>query len=253
MDNRNLKNVDEHFKFGENWKQYAEKVTDTHIDFAIRGLESLLSDDDLKNKTFLDIGSGSGIHSLAAITKGASEVLSVDIDIDSVNTTKNLIKAAFPNSNSKVECLSVFDLDSHKFGTFDNVYSWGVLHHTGAMMEAIDKAASMVNPGGNLILALYSKTLLCGLWKVEKRIYTHGKEWTKKLLRSGFIGLIKLSFLIRLKSFNKFKKDYYTVRGMDFYNDLYDWLGGYPYESLKLEDLNAHLHKKGFRVKKAIP
>jgi len=55
-------------------------------------------------------------------------------------------------------------------GTFDIVYSWGVLHHTGAMWTALELAASLVGPRGTLAIALHRRTALCGAWRIEKRL-----------------------------------------------------------------------------------
>jgi 2-polyprenyl-3-methyl-5-hydroxy-6-metoxy-1,4-benzoquinol methylase len=161
-----------HFAFGRNWAAYAEKVTEAEVEEAVKGLSRLLGGERLDGKRFLDIGSGSGLHSLAALRLGAAEVLAVDLDADSVATTKAVLSRFAPRGNWRAEQRSVFDLDPQRKGTFDIVYSWGVLHHTGDMMRAIRQAAAMTARGGGirarplpphldgLVLAT-GKTLVC--------------------------------------------------------------------------------------------
>ena len=66
---------------------------------------------------------------------------------------------------------SIFDPQIESMGSFDFVYSWGVLHHTGDMYRALRGAAGRVAPGGRFLFALYRRTPLCWLWKLEKRWY----------------------------------------------------------------------------------
>ena len=123
-------------------------------------------------KTFLDIGCGSGLNALAALSLGAASVTAVDIDENSVSTTQALLAARAPNPNWSAKLASVFDMTPDTFGTFDVVYSWGVLHHTGSMWKAIDCAARLVSPGGLYAIAIYTKTPLCGFWQYEKAFYS---------------------------------------------------------------------------------
>lgn len=144
-----LTSVDTHFAFGKNWAAYAEKVTAAEIAEAERGLIRLLGSERLDGERFLDIGCGSGLHSLAALRLGAREVVAVDLDPDSVATTQALLDRHAPRGAVfRVEAVSVFDLRPEAMGTFDTVYSWGVLHHTGDMERAIRCAAAMVGTEG---------------------------------------------------------------------------------------------------------
>src|SRR6185312_1728426 len=159
-----------HFAFGKNWESYARLVTDAQIEEAIAGLTRLVGGG-LEGKRFLDIGCGSGLHALAALRLGASEVVAVDIDPQSVATARRMLQEyAGQGSWRAFEC-SVFDLEASAVGTFDVVYSWGVLHHTGDMRRALRCAATLVAPGGVFMFALYRHTRLCWFWSAEKRWY----------------------------------------------------------------------------------
>ena len=167
-----LKRVETHFEFGKNWSSYSELIGQPQIDEAKKGLLKLLSADELREKSFLDIGCGSGLHALAAAQLGVSRIQAFDIDPDSVATTKAVLARHAVSVPWQAEQVSVFDLDPQRHGRFDVVYSWGVLHHTGDMNVAIEKAASLVAPGGMLVLALYRRTRLDRFWVREKRWYT---------------------------------------------------------------------------------
>jgi 2-polyprenyl-6-hydroxyphenyl methylase/3-demethylubiquinone-9 3-methyltransferase len=108
--------------------------------------------EDFQGKSFLDIGSGSGLFSLAARRLGA-KVHSFDYDPQSVSCTKELKQRYFPNdSDWTIGQGSVLDVDYIKsLGKFDIVYSWGVLHHTGALWQALDNASLPVVDRGTLI------------------------------------------------------------------------------------------------------
>ncbi len=223
------------------------------INKARENLEKLITKEEIKGKTFLDIGSGSGIHSLAALLNGAAYVYSIDIDNDSVLATEATIKNFYKGNNFRVEKRSIFDKEIENFEKFDIVYSWGVLHHTGLMHKAIDIVSGLVASEGKLILALYSKTLLCNLWKIEKKYYTQGPEWLRKSLRNVFIFFLKLNLRRKGKSYKEFNGSYKSKRGMSFIHDVHDWLGGYPYESINEKELTTFLEDKGFEIKRLIP
>lgn len=228
---KNLLDADSHFAFGENWASYAKGIGPEQIAEAERSLNRLLANEPLTNKRFLDIGCGSGLHSLAALRLGAREVLAVDLDEKSVATTREVLMRHAPAARYAVERVSVFELDPKIQGQFDVVYSWGVLHHTGDLDRALRSACNMVVPGGLFIFALYRKTLMCGLWKIEKRWYAHAKPSAQKMASALYINLYRAKLWIQGREFNEYVNSCKT-RGMDFYHDVYDWLGGYPYESI---------------------
>ncbi|MCZ7622150.1 MAG: class I SAM-dependent methyltransferase [Candidatus Kuenenia sp.] len=142
----------ERFEFGKNWRHFFACINEDRILEAKRSLKIMLNVEDLEGKSFLDIGSGSGLFSLAARRLGA-HVHSFDYDPQSVACTHELKRRYFPNdSNWTIGEGSALDTNYlSSLGTFDVVYSWGVLHHTGAMWEALGNVASLVT-GGNCSL-----------------------------------------------------------------------------------------------------
>jgi SAM-dependent methyltransferase len=236
-----------HFAFGQNWASYADLIDEERVAEAERGLVRLLGPDGVKGRTFLDIGCGSGLHAAAAIRLGAARVLALDIDPVSVETTRAVLRRYAAGAATEVRELSVFDLDPATNGTFDIVYSWGVLHHTGAMHEAVRKAAQMVAPGGVFAFALYRKTKMCGFWAREKKWYAAAGPRSQKAARVLFINWMRL--LLR-RHFKPHVENYKSSRGMSFEHDVHDWLGGYPYESIapsEVEALMRELHLEHMR------
>jgi SAM-dependent methyltransferase len=244
--NDDLTAQESHFGFGKNWAEYAEKIGEAEIKEAVDGLSRLLGEERLDGKRFLDIGCGSGVHSLAALLSGAAEVVALDIDPDSVTTTRAVLDRHFPDGNFKVEQRSVFELEPTELGKFEVVYSWGVLHHTGDMYRAVRSAASLVAHSGIFIFALYRKTWLCRLWKMEKHWYAHTSPEAQSRARSVYMLAFKTGFLLTGRNFNHYVQQYHGKRGMDFYHDVHDWMGGWPYESISAEKVRQLMHGLGF-------
>ena len=243
----NLLEVESHFSFGENWAQYAEKIDERRIEEAEKSLIRLVGRESIQGRTFMDIGCGSGLFSLAALRLGCKHLLAVDLDPNSVQTTRKTLERYAPaGANWDCQRISVFDLDPAKVGTFDIVYSWGVLHHTGAMYKAIEKASAMVKPEGMLTLALYGKTPFCGLWRIEKRIYSRSPKWVQRAIERVYSAVVAARLALKGESLKKRRETYFQQRGMDMYHDTRDWLGGYPYESISPQEAMTFMHQLGF-------
>ena len=242
-----LKSVETHFAFGKNWGSYATLIDRARIDEAKKALLKLIPADEFRGRSFLDIGCGSGLHTLAAIELGVARVLAVDLDPDSVATARAVLSSHGMSVPWSAEVVSVFDLDPRRHGTFDIVYSWGVLHHTGAMWEAVSKAAAIVAPGGLLAIALYRRTRHVTFWKVEKRLYAHAPRFVQRAIAACYVIAFRLAMLAAGRSFRDYTANYKSSRGMDFSHDVHDWLGGYPYESALAGEVEGRLAAFGFK------
>ncbi len=242
-----LTGLDSHFEFGRNWRSYAARLTGPEIDDATEGLRRLLGIESLAGRRFLDIGCGSGIHTLAALRLGATNVVALDIDPDSVATTEQLLARHAAGNRADVRQASIFEIDTRSFSEFDFVYSWGVLHHTGQMHEALRRAAALVRPGGTFAFALYRRTWCCPLWKVEKRWYRDAGERGRQFARNAYVTVVRLGMLFTGRSYTDYLAQYpMKNRGMDFLHDVHDWLGGFPYESISVDEVDAAMNSLGF-------
>ena len=237
-----------HFEFGENWARYSQTITEGDLAMAEQKLGEYLACQSLAGQTFLDIGCGSGIHALAALRLGADSVQAIDIDARSVATAKTVLSKHWQKPNYQVDQANVFDLSPESSGRFDVVYSWGVLHHTGDMWGAIEAAAALVAPGGCLAIGIYRKTGACGFWRWEKALYTRSGKVYRGLAVSLYVALRALWDLLRFKSPLARIRRYNRKRGMKWYTDVIDWLGGYPYESASREEIKAFVEALGYRL-----
>ena len=235
-----------HFEFGENWKDYSKSIDQTRMDAAIAGLRSLFPAG-LRGKAVLDIGCGSGIHALAALSLGASSVTAVDIDENSVDATRNLLTRLAERARWKVSIASVLDLAPAVVGQFDVVYAWGVLHHTGDMWTSIERAAALVKPGGQFALSIYSATPLDRMWKAEKWAYSRLPRPVQWIVRQAYTAALLATRTVRHRQ-NPISF-YLSVhaRGMNFTHDMHDWLGGYPYETADADTIKEKLSSLDFR------
>jgi SAM-dependent methyltransferase len=235
-----LTDRDTHFEFGENWKDYSKTIDKKRIDFAVEGVRKLFPDG-LAGKTFLDIGSGSGLHSLAALMLGAASVTAVDIDENSVSTTKELLAKYAPGRKWNARIASIFEASPDQLGKFDVVYSWGVLHHTGDMWKAIERATSFVNPGGRFAVAIYSTAACDPMWKAEKKFYSQAPRSIQWGIRQIYMAALLAGKTLLGKNPIAYVRNYTEMRGMNFSHDAHDWLGGYPYETATATEIHDRI------------
>jgi len=237
------------FDFGKNWQAFSEQRIDTdRLALACQSLGSLLRKSSLAGLTFLDVGCGSGLFSIAAYCLGASRVVGVDVNPRCIATSQDNRERLIPGSPVEFHIASALELDQlGRFGAFDLVYAWGSLHHSGSMWAAIRNVAGCVAPGGLLVLAIYNKHMTSPLWKVIKLFYNHVPGLVQHLMIYFFAGVIYVAKLLVTRS-NPLKKQ----RGMDFWFDVIDWIGGYPYEYAAPVAVEQHVCEQGFALQEYV-
>lgn len=243
------------FGFGKNWENYVKKYfSEERVQIAQNHLLDFLQLDNLHGKSFLDIGCGSGLHSLAALRAGAKRIVSFDYDQNSVNTSNMLKTFSGDPSHWTVKQGSILDDQFLKtLEPADIVYSWGVLHHTGAMWQAMDNAAKLMKDNSLLYIALYDYdiqvTPSAEFWLEVKQRYNRGRWFSKRQLELWYIWeFVLYKKWSNLPDLLKRISGYKQSRGMAFYTDLVDWLGGWPMEFAKREDVKCWAEKTGLEM-----
>ncbi|HVO33860.1 MAG TPA: class I SAM-dependent methyltransferase [Elusimicrobiota bacterium] len=234
------------FKFGRNWKEYLDSVGEQDIQAASQDLSKFLGKGSLRGLSFLDIGCGSGIHSLAARRLGASQIVSLDYDAMAVDCVRSLIERdGHPESWRAFRWDVLSTAPFPEPAAFDIVYAWGVLHHTGHMWAAIDHSLPRVKPGGLFFLALYNKHWTSPYWKIIKRTYCMSPKWMQNIWLELYAAWESTKEPIRHRLTGVSPR---RARGMKWRQDLRDWLGGYPYEYASAPDVIAFMASRQFTL-----
>jgi 2-polyprenyl-6-hydroxyphenyl methylase/3-demethylubiquinone-9 3-methyltransferase len=249
------------FAFGRNWRRFVEReLGEEDVAHARESFCALVGVRDLKGLSFLDVGCGSGLSSLVAHQLGAARLVSFDLDEDSVRCCRDLHERSGAPGTWQVRTGSILDSDLvSALGTFDMVYAWGVLHHTGRMWDAIDQACRLVAPGGRLVIAIYNHADAIGLypdgrfgpsrlWVGLKRAYCRLPSPLQILIDWGALGLFVATSLVTLRSPRRRLREYRQQRGMSLRTDIRDWLGGYPYEYASVEEVFQYTADRGFAL-----
>lgn len=249
--------TEERFAFGKNWQRFLSYLTEERILEAEKSLRAMLEVEDLRGKTFLDIGCGSGLFSLAAVRLGAERIVSFDFDLRSVACAQELKRRFFDGApNWTIHQASVLDSRFlQALGQFDVVYSWGVLHHTGHMWQALANVIPSVGSDGKLFIALYNdQGTLSRIWKTIKRAYNRRLLW-RLLIIPIFAGCLPVMFFakdvffLRKNPLSRYR-EYKRSRGMAYWTDLLDWLGGYPFEVARPDAIFDFFRARGFAMVK---
>jgi SAM-dependent methyltransferase len=230
------------FQFGKNWEKFLEKsLSEDKINQSIHHIKSFLRIDNLNGKTFLDIGSGSGLHSLAALRLGADRIFSFDYDENSVKATAKIRDYAGSPAHWAVAQGSVLDERfMNMLDKFDIVYSWGVLHHTGDMWSAVRNASVPLQQGGVFYIALYSPETYVSppshYWLDVKQKYNAANSFGKKRMEYDYVWRTTVRPALQSGKNPLAAIRQYGDRGMTFWTDLRDWLGGYPMDFAGFRD-----------------
>lgn len=247
-----------HFSFGRNWQDFLKTLDDTRIEEAKKSLiEFLGGEENIKGKSFVDVGCGSGLFSLAAFLLGASRVVSADVDEFSVACVTYLREKEGNPHNWEIRKGSALDAGFLKsLGEFDIVYSWGVLHHTGDMYRALDNVRSLVDQNGVLYIALYNKFSLSfrggtsEFWLKVKKLYNNSGFFIKRVMDAIYATYSVFALLAAFRNPFSYIKNYRSNRGMNWYRDIIDWIGGYPYEYASVEEIVNFFSERSIFLKK---
>jgi len=249
----------EAFDFGKNWDEFSRyALTDARISQARRDFISLTDGIPLEGSSFLDIGFGQGLSLMVAASLGA-KAAGCDIN-EKCGEVLRRNRSFFPELEGRTIPFSIGSILDESFvralpglvpdtvGGFDIVHSWGVLHHTGKMLQAIRTAASLVRPGGHLVLALYNRHWTSPAWHMIKFLYCSSPKIGRSLMVLALYPVIWIAkYLVTGCSPSQ------TSRGMDFFYDVIDWVGGYPYEYASIAEITCIVKPLGFESVRTIP
>jgi SAM-dependent methyltransferase len=230
------------FSFGKNWQSFSNSsLSQERILRARKAFHDLFDGIELRGKRFIDIGFGQGLSLLFAIESGA-EAFGIDNDMENssaLETTRTIMNCA---QIPVVQIVSILDsafVRRHEH-QFDIVHSWGVLHHTGDMTKAIENACALVSDNGYFICSIYNKHWTSPIWKRIK--------WMYNVLPSPFqrviIGVL-YPIIYCAKWLATGKSPTIMERGMDFFHNVVDWVGGYPYEYATMKEIMDLVCRQG--------
>lgn len=246
------------FEFGENWRLFLGAMDESRVEQAKQSLRKMLGVEDFAGKRFLDVGAGSGLFSLAAKRMGA-QVHSFDFDPTSVACVCEIRRRFAPQADQwTIEEGSILDPQYlNSLGLFDIVYAWGVLHHTGQMWKSLENTDHLVAAGGTVFLAIYNDTgSQSERWKVIKRIYNQLPHFLRVPYVIGVSAPSEVKALLRSiidGQFREYLRSWVRPepsRGMSRWRDLVDWVGGYPYETAKPEEIFDFFSQRGYTLRK---
>lgn len=249
-----------HFSFGKNWQAFLTTLNEERIENAKKSLVDFLGGEaNIRGKSFVDVGCGSGLFSFAAVLLGASRVVSIDVDKFSIECVRHLCEKLNNPAHWEIKEGSALDKDFiGNLGTFDIVYSWGVLHHTGNMYAALGNVTQLIVPKGVFYLAIYNRNRTrlregtSEFWVKMKRFYNSAGSIEKKIITYLYIAYFIVGLVVLGRNPIAYIKTYKSNRGMNWYNDIVDWLGGYPYEFARPDEMVNFFGKREFVCKKMI-
>jgi 2-polyprenyl-6-hydroxyphenyl methylase/3-demethylubiquinone-9 3-methyltransferase len=128
------------------------------------------------------------------------------------------------------------------------------------MWRALELAQSPVARGGLLFIALYNdQGEVSKAWRRVKRVYNRLPPVLRPALMAMVVGPRELLVLGHdvltgrpgryVRRWTHYER---RARGMSRWHDLVDWMGGYPYEVAKPDEVFDFLRARGFSLERLV-
>jgi 2-polyprenyl-6-hydroxyphenyl methylase/3-demethylubiquinone-9 3-methyltransferase len=119
------------------------------------------------------------------------------------------------------------------------------------MWEALANVAPLVASGGTLFIAIYNdQGLSSRLWTRVKRTYVRAPSPLRAVILGASLvrlwGPAAVRKLLGAGVGSSGQQQRAVPRGMDRWHDAKDWVGGYPFEVAKPEEIFAFYRDRGF-------
>ncbi len=115
--------------------------------------DKLIPFEQLRGKRVLEVGCGMGLHTELMVRAGA-EVTAIDLSPVSVESTRRRLEIRGLQA-------TVLESDAEKLpfadGSFDFVWSWGVIHHSSRTGRAAREIARVLKPDGECRIMVYNR------------------------------------------------------------------------------------------------
>jgi ubiquinone/menaquinone biosynthesis C-methylase UbiE len=221
------------------WTEYLPEVEASENHWKI-----FYSGEEVKGKSVLDAGCGTGIFSIIFATNGAGRVTGIDISEGSLQTARGL-KKKFNLENADFQKQDMLALPFSD-ESFDIVWAWGTVHHTTDPFRAITELLRILKPSGSILLAVYKRTRLTFLHEIIRKTLLRAprKTW-KGLARVMAFFLSPVIFL--------FKKREKSRRGEKLEELIIDWYFVPIRHYYKPEEIRGFLEERGLVIEKYLP
>ena len=183
------------------WTEYIPEYKETENHWKL-----FYSSDEVKDKTVIDAGCGTGIFSIIFANNGVKKVTGIDISEGSLGTARGL-KEKFNLDNAEFMKQDMLKLPFPD-ESFDIVWAWGTVHHTTDPFGAITELIRVLKKGGSILLAVYTRTKLTFIHEIIRKILvrTPKRSWTFLSKVMSFF-LAPVVFLFKKRSVSFYYKD----------------------------------------------
>ena len=153
------------------WTEYIPEYEETEKHWGI-----FFTPEEVKGRSVLDSGCGTGIFSIIFANHGAAKVTGIDISEGSLGTALSL-KEKFHLDNAEFKQQDMLELPFAD-ASYDIVWAWGTVHHTTDPFRAIDQLIRVLKPGGSLLLAVYTRTRVTFIHEIIRKILVRTPRWS---------------------------------------------------------------------------